>query len=1694
MKEEKKDTKKKKKRFRWLRRIARVMLGILIFLLLLVFFIRSEWGQEILVNKATQYVSNKTNTKVEIEKLFVTFDGDILLKGLYLEDKKGDTLVYSRYLEADIPLWPIINGNGIGVESLDWEGVKANITRTDSIEGYNFQFLLDAFASSNTTSAATDTTSTPLNIILGDLNLKEFDVIYNDAVLGIESHFVVGELELDMKKTDLENFRFEAATGVLRDATVTYTQRPVPIDPNAEPAPLPYLGIEELTVTNSMVSYRAPGDGITAELGIVDLFAEVYKADLASNDIDIGDFILKNSIVRIKTETEENKITETAKEVVEGAKQDIAAFEWPEFLIAIDNLDLSNNDISYQVQNTQPVVDQFNADAIFLKDLDLKATDVFLKDKKAGFTIENGSFKEASGFNLKELAVNFNATDTEMSIEDLVVHLNENKVRGQASLSYPELSALVEAPEKSMISVNIPEFQIDLQEVFTFQPDLRNNEYLRTLNSKYVSGNIDANGYLSDINISKANAFWGNTWISATGSLKNVTNPEKLQFNFPRFLAETKKKDLRLFVNEQELGVNLPKDIKLTGTISGSPTNIMTDARLTTTQGVATVKGTFKNDPNIVFDGNVTIEEYHLEQLLSNEQLGPVSLTLTAKGTGSTINTLDATMDATISSLQLKAYTIEDLHINGTFENGQGTILSEYKDKNINLDLAADVVLDSVATQANVSLHLIGADLQALGLMQRDVRTGFKLDADFTGNLESYDVISTIGDGVVVYDDKTYLVGGVTATAHVRKDTTSIWLDNKLLHLELESNTDPVTFSKALQRHVFSYFYRDTDVPDSIVNPVKLSIKGKVRQAPILNEVFLVNMQDLDTVTIAADFDEKARRLKANVTAPHINYAGNEIDSLAFSMDTDKDTFEFDLGFKEIAAGPLKIQRTKIEGNQTNNELDLDFLAYQDDEKLIQIKTQITGTRERLVFHVVPDSLIIQKNSWQTPADNELILTENKINFNNFRFSRGNQSVAFSDNLPIEKDHVGIDFENFELSEFLNYLNPETEFASGNMNGRLVIEDVFGNTGILADLDIREFNVLEVPLGTMSVDAKSLGGNSYDFNAAVKGGDVDMEVRGDYVSVNNEANLDLDVMINRFNMKALEGFTLGEIKDADGSFKGSFKVSGTPTAPKYNGNLTFTNADLTIVKLNAPFTLENETLNIDNSGLSMNGFTIRDANGNTFVVSGSIGTENFVNPTFDLQLKADDFQVLSATKDDNDFLYGTASFDADATITGDLQIPIVNMTASVNSNTDVTYIMPTATANFESRDGVVIFVNRENPDAILTRTEEETGTITGFDVSAIVNVGKDAKVKIIIDEQTGDNFQVFGEGDFNFNMKPNGRMTLSGVYDVAGGHYEMNLYNLVNRKFSLAPGSRVSWSGDPLDAKLDVRAIYDVEASASPLMASVTSGSDPAIKTRFRQVLPFYVYLNVDGELLQPKISFRLDMPEEEQGAIGGQVYGRVQQLNSQEAELNKQVFSLLVLNRFYPEPGSDGSRGGAASIARDNINDALSDQLNIFSDKLLGDTGVELDFGLDSYTDYQGDSPQERTQLDIAAQKKLFNDRLIVRVGSEVDIQGSSNSGENTALIGNVSLEYILTENGRYRLKGFRRNEFENVIDGQTVVSGIALIFTQEFNKFEELWQAILSKRTEEEKEAANAAKKAEKQAEEENEGDGTNTDNKNE
>jgi len=1654
------DLKKEKKvpkniKYRWLRRIVRVLLVLFVLFILLILFIRSPWGQGIIVDKATSYISNKTNTKVEIERLFITFSGNVFLDGLFLEDTKGDTLIYSKSLEVDVPLWPIIRGNGISIDEVDWTGLRANIIRRDSVQGFNYQFLIDAFAATDTTATTTNNEPSQTEFTIGEVNFNDFDLVFIDDVTGMDSKLKLGMLELDIEKMDLENFRFHLNDLKIENTDINYTQnKPFPESEDSEDSPLPYFIVDRLQLKNVNANYNAAPEGMNATIKIGNFILEAPKADLRQQRIDITQISLADSDVLLEITTSEND-TQPSEDPTNPSE-----FKWPDWKIMVDNIALENNNIRYFVNGEQPQQGTFNPNALVVENFFFIAEDLYLQDESIGIQLKDFRFEEASGLHLKDLAFEGAFTKQNLDISQLNLHLNENILNGNITLQYASVKALINNPDASLINTNLTRFELSLNELFRFQPDLKNNEYLLALSKKKVTGNLRANGTLASLEIPEGNFNWGNsTSVNARGTLYNPMNVDSLKLDFPVFNVNTVREDALAFVNEDSLGIRIPETISLQSNFKGALDDIRAEALVQTPDGQIDITGNYLNRETIAYDANVEVKTLQLGKILKNEQFGELNLTLKSSGEGSNINNLDAVLETTISSFQLNDYAIKDLSLSGEMENGEGTLNSEYRDENLDVMLDAFVELDSVSPRFVVNLNLKGADFQALGLTEKNIRGAMVLNADFKGNSESFTLTAEVEDGIAVYDNQSYLLGNLDVAAFVNPDTTSLDITNRMVDVTLRSNSGPAEFSTALQRHIQRYLSEDAEIlqkeKDTIVKPVNLELRAKFSQAPIIRDVFISGLQEMDTIDIQVDFSEAKRQLTADVLMPYINYNGNEIDSLALGLKSDAENFDINFNFKNIVAGPLDIKRTSLEGSIENQILNLDFNSYFEDEKIVHFNADVTRRNDTIRFQIDPAELIINKKLWDIPERNEIIYAENFLAFNDFNIHSNGQEFTLSNSLPeIEKEHVAVSFENLRLSDFLDYFNPEETLARGRLNGNIILEDPFGSLGLIADMEINEFNVMDVPMGTLSLDARERTAGIYDFNFAVKGGDVDLDLTGDYEADEVAAKLNLDLALNEIKISAIEGFSDGEITNAAGSFSGDIKVGGTTAETQYEGDISFDNARFTIATLNAGFRLNNESLRLNNEGLFLDQFQIEDENGNNFVVDGSILTETLTNPDFDLKFNAKNFRLLNSTNADNELFYGTAVVDIDATLTGNLNLPRLDAELNVGEETNVTYIMPESELAIEERDGVVIFVNREDPENILTQTREESYAISGFDVSALISINEDAIFNVIIDEQTGDNFQVGGVGDLTFNINPNGRTTLSGRYTLNKGHFEINLYNLVKRRFEIANGSSIIWAGDPVDAILDIRAIYRVETSASSLMAPASGSFDAGMNNRFRQQLPFLVYLNIDGELMQPVLTFDLDMPEDEQGAIGGQVYGRVQQLNQQEEELNKQVFSLLVLNRFFPESGSDGSQGGAMSLARNNINQALSERMNKFSDQLLGSTGVELDFGLDSFTDYGEEGSQERTQLDITARKRLFNDRVIVSVGSEVDIQGSNqNPEERSPVIGNVSVEYLLTENGRFRLKGFRRNQFENVIDGQLIVSGIALIFTREFDKFAELF-----------------------------------------
>src|SRR5699024_8614142 len=189
--------------------------------------------------------------------------------------------------------------------------------------------------------------------------------------------------------------------------------------------------------------------------------------------------------------------------------------------------------------------------------------------------------------------------------------------------------------------------------------------------------------------------------------------------------------------------------------------------------------------------------------------------------------------------------------------------------------------------------------------------------------------------------------------------------------------------------------------------------------------------------------------------------------------------------------------------------------------------------------------------------------------------------------------------------------------AEGELNGSFALINPFKTPGIIADLAISNLSVFNSDLGVLSLNAESIGTDTYDFALALKEGLIDLNLDGGYYTIGDSPEVDLKLALNKFDVEALDGFTMGEIRDGKGSFSGNFNVFGPINDLTYAGNLDFAEVDFTVTKLNAPFSLINTSLKIDNEGWYFDTFTVDDEAKNAVTVDGIIGTESFSNRTFD---------------------------------------------------------------------------------------------------------------------------------------------------------------------------------------------------------------------------------------------------------------------------------------------------------------------------------------------------------------------------------------------------------------------------------------------------------------------------------------------
>lgn len=1646
-----------------------ILLGLGLLVLIILLFVRSPFGQDIIVNKATNYLAEKTKSNVSIDKLYLTFRGNLYLEGLYLEEPTGDTLIYSAKLETGIELIPFLTDNNINISRLEWEGLKAKIER-DSTGSFNFDYLMEAFVSeeSNADSTAVDTLSSTESsypeINIGPVNLENWDLQFTDEVMGLAGALKLGKLSVAINDLDLNKMDFHVNQIVWENSALSYQQfKPLPVseDTSESEMPMPLLILDELSLKNIKADYHSLPDGMKVQANLGDFLLEMPEADLDKQRVLIKRLLLHNSFIEYQSEASSN-----TEEKEENNETSAGGFTWPQWEVELSSLSLSENQLKYWIDGEQGKSNEFNPDDIGIEGFNLQANNLFYKPKKAGISLEEFRFVERSGFELKNFQTQLALDDQSLKVEGLAIATKHSGISGNLEVEFPSFGAVLDNPESAFMDLALKNINLGVRDAYYFSPSLSHNPYINTFEKKKFEASLIASGKMSEIHLETVSATWGNTTkIGLSGNVNEPMNIDRVSWDIEEFNFVSTARDLNLFTPEDSLGIKYPQNLALSAASSGSIDDFNLEAMLEAYNASIAMEaalGMVQDSYN--FDLNTTISSVPLGKIMGDTlTYGALDMELAAQGKVGPLDSLDLTLDSKLLNLVYNGHNYKGLQLSSRIVDGEGQFKVNHKDEMLDMELLANLSLTPSNYKLDMDLELNGADLYGLNFSSKELRTKFSLAAAFEGNPENFDLQSKLENGTIVLEDQAYPIGELDLSLRVLPDSTGFTIQSNLLNGYLYSNVSPGETYEGISRHFNGYFLDSASrSSEEVTNLVNLDMDFTIPPTLLLQRVILPGLEEMEEGSIKLTFNEQESKLDGNINFPYLSYSGTVLDSLDFNVRSDSTNFDFDFGVNTLSNGPLAIGPTYFSGEVQENLLYVNFTSLHEEEVLANVDFDLGFQEDSLLLHIDPERLIFNKMQWEVAESNSFSMAGNSLLFQDFEFTKGEQRVAFG-NEPGENS-FDLSFNDFRLKTFTSLLNPEEILASGTVSGAITVENPFGATGLQADLSVKDMTLLQVPLGNLTLEAAGNDQKNYDFNLMVKDKGINLALTGGFVADPLGAKLNLDLDLNKFELGMLDGLTAGAISNGEGFISGKFKVEGSSTSPIYSGSIAFNQSEFTVATLNARFAIDDSEIEVDNQGVYLDQLTIQDDQDNNFVLDGEIITEqDFINPQFDLSLVADNFRVLNSTQEDNDLFYGDAIIGADVTIKGDLNLPIVDAEITVDEGTNISVVIPESQLDIVEREGVVTFVNKQDPEDILTKRLEEASIsgFSGYKVDMLLNVSSGAIFNLVIDERSGDNLMVEGAADLQLNMDPNGRITLTGLYELSRGHYELSLYNLVSKRFEIQEGSTISWAGDPMYANMDITAIYNVKTSAADLMSATASGGSRETMSKYRQELPFIVYLNIDGELLKPKISFTMDMPEDERGAIGGAVYSQVKQLNNQEGELNRQVFSLLVLNSFFPSGESSGS-GGTTAMARSSVSQLLSGQLNSFTNNLVGDTGLELDVGLDSFEDYQGDSPQSRTQLNVNASKRFLDDRLIVQVGSQIDIEGSSSTGASNSLLGNVSIEYLITENGRYRARGFRKNQFESFIDGQLVVTGLSVIFNREFNRFEDLWRGIDAERKE--------------------------------
>ena len=982
----------------------------------------------------------------------------------------------------------------------------------------------------------------------------------------------------------------------------------------------------------------------------------------------------------------------------------------------------------------------------------------------------------------------------------------------------------------------------------------------------------------------------------------------------------------------------------------------------------------------------------------------------------------------------------------------------------------------------NLIATIDSADLNALNIWNEDYILASELKLNFEGS----HIDKVVGD-IQIFNtslqtaDTVFKLDSLTLTARQLNNLEkSIDIKSELGYAKFNGQYTLSDLPSSLTQFVQNYFKQESD--SITTNRQDLYFDVYLADSKNLTQLLEPKLHRLSNLKVQGNFKSDEQLLDLDVSVSELqfgpskfhgfNLQSNTIDEKLFTNATlESVSWKDSTLVEEVGLVALLYKDSMLFTLQAENDISINRLY---------LNGLVSGNTKGIVGKLLPSQIVLNGESWQIPEGNEVVFHDSTLVISNFNVTNDGQRLEIGSQTEKGKVNVIADFTEIELGDlYESFFKFPGWRVNGTVSGEVRLVDLFRNPSLVGDLGLEDLYINKNYAGDVSITTQVRPNERMVVLSSVIDGPVNnVQIYGTYKFPKNEPD-QMHFVSNVYNIELeyIEPYINKYVSELGGNASGKLYLKGSTDKPQLTGHVNLDSAEVTVNYLNTHYHINKEKIRFRRHWIDLDTVELLDVNNNIAVGSGEIFHKNLKDFSLDAWVKTENFQFLNTTSSHNESYYGTAFAGGTVTFNGPVNdIAIFIHEATTRKGTDMA--IPITTSTNVEKQTFYTFINRNKIEE--TENGQYQFRSSNLKLDLELNITPDAQMQLIFDQQEGDIIKGRGRGNIQMNLNSYGDFNMTGNYEIEEGEYYFTLQNIINKRFEVENGGTIIWSGDPYEAQLNIDAVYRLRARPYYLVQELVQDSETNT-TLAKNRVPVYLALNISGSLLRPEIDFIIEMPDIDP-RLKSAIETKLTLLEEDENEQNRQVFGLLVLNRFLPTPNTAISENvessATAAIGVGDVNNTvsefLSNQLSKYVSEFLNTFLEDVDFNI-NYRSYENevslenpDLLENRRELQLALTKRFFNDRVTIDVGGDFDFGGPTTAGgdpgddknQTTNIAGDFIIEYSIREDGRIRLKAFRKSDYDIFSQGNRNKTGMSVFYREEFDKVGEIGQRMREKR----------------------------------